>query len=48
MIKPGTKLRVAIEKTVYRKDEFKAFARLAGEKLNDLLGILGDELKMAL
>ncbi|CAD8134443.1 unnamed protein product [Paramecium octaurelia] len=46
VIKQGTKLRVQVQKTNYKQGKLRAFAHLTGDNLDNICGILSDDLKL--
>ncbi|CAK72357.1 unnamed protein product (macronuclear) [Paramecium tetraurelia] len=46
VIKQGTKLRVQVQKTHYKQGKLRAFAHLTGDNLDNICGILSDDLKV--
>ncbi|KAM3140808.1 hypothetical protein pb186bvf_007035 [Paramecium bursaria] len=45
-IRQGTKLRVMIEKTHFKVGRFKGFASMTGDRINNICGIINDDLKL--
>ena len=46
VIKPGTKLRVQVVKANYKHGKLRAFAHLTGDGINNVCGIISDDLKL--
>lgn len=46
IIEQGTKIRVKVEKTNFKGNVLKAFAKLSGDQINDICGVVNDELKL--